>query len=104
MPKQLGPEYKNVSLSHGTMIASDVFNAIEHLLPSKMVRSFWHNWNMYERWRGEDEEKSGEYRERAEYILNEDAWDYLNNIAPEGCYFGAHPGDGSDYGFWQGEE
>jgi len=30
----------------------------------------------------------------------EEMFDVLNDYAPEGYVFGAHPGDGSDFGFW----
>ena len=34
----------------------------------------------------------------------EDAFNILESIAPEGCYFGSHPGDGACFGFWTIEE
>jgi hypothetical protein len=30
-------------------------------------------------------------------------FDALSGVAPFGCYFGAHVGDGSDYGYWLSE-
>ena len=41
--------------------------------------------------------------EDALWIL-QDLFDALDAASPEGFYFGAHPGDGSDYGFWRIEE
>ena len=34
----------------------------------------------------------------------EELFDLLNDLAPEGYYFGAHEGDGADFGFWKWKE
>lgn len=37
------------------------------------------------------------------FFLNEELFDILNKYAPDGYYFGSHPGDGSDFGYWKYE-
>lgn len=41
--------------------------------------------------------------ERVGWYLDE-LFDKMDGIAPEGCYFGAHSGDGALFGFWLVEE
>lgn len=37
------------------------------------------------------------------YVMNE-LLDSLNSYAPDGYYFGAHEGDGSDFAYWESNE
>jgi hypothetical protein len=41
------------------------------------------------------------YSQDCAWIVNEDLFEAMNEIAPEGYYFGAHPDDGADFGFWE---
>lgn len=52
----------------------------------------------------EDDESDWWESDTCIYLLNETIQDTLDFYAPEGYYFGCHPGDGSDFGFWQVEE
>jgi len=39
-----------------------------------------------------------------DWLINESLPDLLQGYAPDGCYFGAHPGDGALIGFWKMDE
>lgn len=88
------------TVSHATMRPEDLIPAflaeIEYLATKKSAQ----------RVRGEirkirQECRAGDFseQERDDYIL-ELLFDALGSIAPPLCYFGAHEGDGADYGFW----
>lgn len=92
---------KNMSLSHATMRTEDLISPFVDCLKEFGGMEEFGAIIEY----GEEIMQSGDYEsDNAHYYLNEDLWNALNDIAPEGYYFGAHPGDGSDYGFWECEE
>lgn len=97
---QLGKEWIGASISHATLREEDLIPAFEALLDTAGVE--------YDRPPSVDKLLLGQAltddeQEEVAYYVNETLIDLLDKIAPDGTYFGAHPGDGSDYGFWEGE-
>ena len=48
---------------------------------------------------GHCQSEEWETDEICEFLI--ELFDVLDGYAPEGYYFGANPGDGSDYGYWE---
>lgn len=94
------------TVSHGTLREQDLaptfFSVLDDLDPLKarQVRE-----DYAEALAALDEKDAEEYewRESVDWLL-EELYDALDEVAPEGFYFGAHVGDGSDFGFWSVED
>ena len=98
----------NCTLIHGTHRACDlipVFLGVIENTPEYTQIMQTNNYNLKvifdcsadendERWESDD----------MCYFLNEELFNILDSYAPEGYYFGAHQGDGSDFGFWVTDE
>ena len=107
--RTLGMEYIGSSLSHATMLTEDLIPAFMDFLKTVADQCEISATRLYaivvEVNDLEMEETTGygtyyKDSETASYILNEDIWDLLNEIAPVGAIFSAYTGNGSDYGFW----
>jgi len=100
--KYVTPDFRNVSLSHATMRPEDLIPVfIQFLKDNDICRKYT---SIIEE--GEEIIANEDWdSEETSMYLNEDLWNALEGeYCPEGYYFGSHPGDGSDYGFWKIEE
>lgn len=97
---------KRGTVSHGTLRTEDLLAAFSSELES-LIQQNAEYWCCDE---GRDERDvlntivwdSREISPDDEYapeLVNE-LIDALEKFAPSGCYFGAHEGDGADFGFW----
>jgi hypothetical protein len=110
--KQLSDDYVGTQLSHATMRPEDLIPTFVEFLKSvelscdieKEVRYIQAEVDTLEL---REVQGYGTYYvkpEDANWLLNEDIWDLLNDIAPRFTAFGSHEGDGSAYGFWTDNE
>jgi hypothetical protein len=95
---RLDASYVGYSVSHATLREEDIYDSFsqflkEHigLLSESNAAKFA---NIQEEWATADEETRSD-------IINGDFFDLMSSIEPEGTSFGAHEGDGSDFGFWK---
>lgn len=80
------------TISHGTLRTEDLIEAfmeeireIDITLFEKLNRVL---------------QEIGNSEEEKDYFLCENLFYALESYAPDGYYFGSHPGDGSDFGWW----
>jgi hypothetical protein len=99
------------SISHGTMRSQDLIPCFVGVLTEHQHTNasyFQEEWNKMEKQEEyfNDPENPFTYEEEQLHmvsmsmLLNEEIFDAMDELSPRGYYFGAHEGDGSDYGFW----
>ena len=101
--------YEVGSISTGTLRAEDLLPAFVDSLPEdSVVRDRFDGLCKIESLamdHGFDEEASfEEWMDNVRCTLVQEAEEELNENAPPGFYFGAHPGNGADFGFWLMDE
>mgnify|MGYP001599187477 CR=1 FL=1 len=102
MAKQLGSDWVNASVSGATMQPRDLVLRFEDVLACAGV-DVGDNWDrpaIVDAFLENPAHVSDKGLEWVNHYV-ETLFDALNDVAPEGCYFGASEGEGSDYGFWQ---
>ena len=86
------------SVSHGTMRFQDLIPAFIEVI--RDTPEYVQMMNIVPAHAAKDDTAEWWHSDEAAFHLT-DLIDTLDNYAPEGYYFGTHPGDGSDYGYWK---
>jgi len=98
---QLGKDWIGSSISHGTLRYEELIPAFEAVLGTAGVE-YDHPPSVDKLLLGQA--LTHDEQDEIEFYLNETLFDLIDGIAPEGTFFGSHPGDGADFGFWESEE
>ena len=92
-------DLKDRSVSHGTLRSIDLIPEFLGVLQQYAKDRY----DAYVKANPEVLDLDGMDDETLSWVVDE-LIDELNAVAPEGTYFGSHPGDGSDFGFWTMDE
>lgn len=91
----------NESVSHSTLRPQDLIPAFLDVLINTpeylQLKNFVPSYVL------ENDDDGWWDSEECSYFVNEELIDTISSYSPEGYYFGAHIGDGSDFGFWENE-
>ena len=93
------PKAEIGTISHATMLSRDLIPAFTSELErlngdAKLIEEC----NVWMRVSSDEHDIKGDDEYASQLV--EALFDALDELAPPFCYFAAHPGDGSDYGFW----
>lgn len=86
-------DVQNVTVSSGTLRTEDLLQAFIEYIPEEEYPEIH---SEYESITDFDSEEAGYFLQDVVMVMYE--------LAPVGYYFGAHPGDGACFGFWEIEE
>jgi hypothetical protein len=91
------------SISHGTHRAEDLIpaflSALEDVAPGWANRHQRHAAEVLDALASDDDETRENADENARELIDA-LFDHLDACSPIGAYFGAHVGDGADFGWW----
>lgn len=93
--EKLSDDWKDMSISVGTMDIEKIVHAIESTFPDvEVAKGVYQICNDF--WNANKENRP------SVFII--DIWAFLNEIAPKGYYFGFYADNDPDLGFWEGED
>jgi hypothetical protein len=94
----------NESVSHGTFRHQDLIpaflDAVRDYCPAEYEQLMVQPFPPIPAYVMDEGDESEWWYSEAARDLFIQLFDLLEDVAPEGCYFGGHPGNDSDFGFW----
>ena len=104
---KLSTDFVNSTVSSDTLNMRDLLTTYADFIENNIDAQHDLAWEL-RHWVQQDEESHGEWNgvahDETAHMLLDDCHNLFDDIAPEGTYFGAHEGNGSDFGFWTFQE